>query len=79
MSAVNAALRSAGQNVPAWVSTPEQPVLDRSLQQNTIALIARDILTAGATYEVEITCRVNGTPQRFAWSFTTAKSFTPQR
>jgi uncharacterized protein YkwD len=64
---------AGGQELPAWVSTPEKTV-DRDLQRNSVCLIAHEPLRQGATYSVTVTARVDGGDWKQTWSFTTRNS-----
>ena len=61
-----------GQEVPAWVSSPEQTV-DRDLQRNQVCLIARQPLQPAAEYTVTVTAQVDGTEWKQKWTFRTRK------
>ena len=62
-----------GQDVPAWVLTPEQTV-DRDLQRNQVCVIARQSLQPGTEYTVTVAAQVDGTDWKQKWSFTTRKA-----
>ncbi len=67
-----------GQAVDAWVSFPESPANAHyaSHQRNTIALIAKQPLTADTTYTVEVYAEVNREAWSPQWSFRTAGRIT---
>jgi uncharacterized protein YkwD len=62
-----------GQDVPAWVSTPEQTV-DRDLQRNQVCLIARQPLQPAAQYTVTVAAQVDGSEWKQTWTFRTRKA-----
>jgi uncharacterized protein YkwD len=64
---------TAGQEVPAWVLTPEKTV-DRDLQRNSVCLVPQQPLRPGTTYTAAVTARVDGVEWKQAWSFTTRRS-----
>ena len=61
-----------GQEVAAWLSTPEQTV-DRDLQRNQVCLITKQPLQPGTQYTVTVTAQVDGAEWKQKWSFTTRK------
>jgi uncharacterized protein YkwD len=61
-----------GNEVAAWVSTPEKTV-DRDLQRNSVCLVARQPLRPGTRYTATVTARVDGAAWKRSWSFTTRK------
>jgi uncharacterized protein YkwD len=63
---------AAGQEMPAWVLTPEKTV-DRDLERNSVCLIAQQPLRPGTTYTAAVTARVDGTEWKQTWRFTTRK------
>lgn len=67
---VEATLRDdAGKSVDVWLSTPERPVVPRG-QRNSVALIAKAPLRAGATYRARVACTWDGAPWEKEWRFT---------
>jgi uncharacterized protein YkwD len=60
----------AGQDVTAWLSTPERSV-NQELQRNTLCLIAKQPLRPKTTYRVTAEAIVEGQPWTRTWSFTT--------
>jgi uncharacterized protein YkwD len=62
-----------GEDVAAWVSTPEKPAQDRGYQRNTVCLIAKEPLQAETTYTVSVKARVGGRAWNYEGKFTTAK------
>jgi uncharacterized protein YkwD len=66
-----------GKELPAWLSTPDQPAQDAALQMNSICLIAREPLLAKTKYKVEISAVVNGEAWSEAWQFTTGDGRRP--
>jgi uncharacterized protein YkwD len=59
-----------GDDVPCWLSTPEQSVAF-GLQRNMVGLIAKQPLEPDATYTVTVTANVDGGDWKRTWSFTT--------
>jgi uncharacterized protein YkwD len=61
-----------GQEVAAWVLTPEKTV-DRDLQRNSVCLVARQPLRPGTRYTATVTARLDGAAWKQTWAFTTRK------
>jgi uncharacterized protein YkwD len=66
-------LDGRGQEVAAWVSSPEQTV-DHDLQRNQVCLIARQPLQPGTRYTVTVSAQVDGAEWKETWRFTTRKA-----
>ncbi|HVS39662.1 MAG TPA: CAP domain-containing protein [Gemmataceae bacterium] len=63
----------SGAPVDAWISSPEKPANPdhAAAQQNTIGIIAKTPLRAGARYIVQVEARVDGRDWRRTWTFLT--------
>jgi uncharacterized protein YkwD len=59
-----------GTAIEGWLWTPEKPVRPNR-QRNTVTLIPKALLRAGATYQVKASAQLDGKPWRLAWSFST--------
>lgn len=59
-----------GNAIDGWLSTPEKPARPKG-QRNTVALIPKGLLRAGAVYQVNASAQLDGKPWRLAWSFST--------
>jgi uncharacterized protein YkwD len=60
-----------GNEVPAWVSTPESPLPGTGTQAK-VAIIPQKPLAPEASYTSEVSGTVDGKPYMKKWSFTTA-------
>jgi uncharacterized protein YkwD len=71
----------AGQDVPVWLSSPARPANDRFArnQQNTVCLIAREMLRPGTRYAVYVEASVDGKGWARAWTFATGAAGEWQR
>ncbi|MBI3857482.1 MAG: hypothetical protein HY293_17505 [Planctomycetes bacterium] len=63
---------AAGNDVPAWVSSPEKPAA-ADYQRNTVGLIPEKPLRPGMSYTVTVSALVRGKAWTKTWSFTTAE------
>ena len=63
---------AAGQEVPAWLSTPQQPLNGMAL--GVVCLLPRQPLKEGETYTAAVTVDFDGKPWSKTWSFTTKKA-----
>jgi uncharacterized protein YkwD len=63
----------AGNAVPFWLSSPEQPANPQhpKVQQNSVCLLARQPLRPGMRYVVRLAAIVEDHPWQTTWSFTT--------
>src|SRR5262245_31378235 len=59
------------QPVEHWLSTPEEPAHANASQLNSICLIPKAPLKAGASYTVSLSAKVDGKPWQKTWSFST--------
>jgi uncharacterized protein YkwD len=62
-----------GKDVPAWLSTPEKPIIPGALT-DVICLIPKTPLRPGTTYAVKMAASVRGEPWRREWRFTTREN-----
>ncbi len=71
----------AGDDVPVWLSSPAQPANEafaRS-QQNTVCLIAKEMLRPGTRYAVCVEATANGKGWARTWTFATQPADEWQR
>jgi hypothetical protein len=72
ITAVEARLRSGGEEREIFVSSPEKPGNpERPDNESSILIMARAPLAPKTTYTVEISCLYEGKPFQRTWSFTT--------
>jgi uncharacterized protein YkwD len=64
---------AAGKEVPAWLATPEKPVVSPAYQRNNIILVPQQPLRPGTTYTVTVKAQWGDEPWERKWSFTTGK------
>ncbi len=64
--------------VPVYVSAPESPATTFT-QWNAVCIIPRRELSAGTTYQIDLTCELSGKPFMRSWKFTTDKAKKDKR
>ena len=62
---------ASGQEVSAWLSTPQQPLPNAAL--GVVCLLPRRPLREGETYTATVAAKFDGQPWTKTWSFTTTK------
>jgi hypothetical protein len=60
----------AGEQVPCWLHTPDNPLLKRMVLRNVVFVIPKAVLKPRTLYKAEVELTAGG-PRNYSWSFTT--------
>ncbi|MDQ7779554.1 MAG: hypothetical protein RDV41_07575 [Planctomycetota bacterium] len=69
---------AAGKEVPCYLSSATNPARKEFPQDESICLIAKEILAPNATYKVHVSAKVNEEDWERTWSFRTGEKLLPE-
>jgi hypothetical protein len=67
-----------GTAVPCWVSSPAKPARKDFPQDETICIMAKEILEKNSLYKVTVKAKIDGADWSRTWSFKTGERLLPE-
>ncbi len=61
----------AGEEVPCWLHTPDNPLLKRMVLRDVVFVIPKEVLKSNQAYKAVVTLTLAGGQRKFEWAFTT--------